>query len=341
MKRVLFFLSACNYLTVTQQTMIEHLAYRSAYQWVFNRGLIIFSALAVGLLCYLTLPSALAAEESTTDPAQNEPANTVDVDKEKEALIDPNQDQALEKTTATNSSQPSEQSSDTASQQAVEQPNDPAVPTATTQRRVAVVNIAVLMENSPRSQAIADKIKSEYFPQEQLLNKEREALRLFEEQLDAESTGLSTEERLKRSRDFRSRKRKYTRDYEDFRDRLSSARQRALALVRQDVLEAVDYVRTQAGVDIVLEDYVLASEEVDLTPKVLQYLQTLYQQATEPSDAVPTTKSTTATTEQAEDSATQSPIESINQGKQDEQPAQTTHTTDNKNQAVSGEEASP
>jgi len=149
----------------------------------------------------------------------------------------------------------------------------------TAQRQVAVVNIAVLMENSPRSQAIADRIKSEYFPQEQLLNKEREALRMLEEQLDAESTRLSDEERLKRSRDFRSRKRKYTRDYEDFRDRLSNARQKALELVRQDVLEAVDHVRTEAGIAIVLEDYVLASEDADLTPKVLSYLQTLYQQA--------------------------------------------------------------
>lgn len=151
----------------------------------------------------------------------------------------------------------------------------------TAQRQVAVVNIAVLMENSPRSQAIADRIKSEYFPQEQLLNKEREALRMLEEQLDAESTRLSDEERLKRSRDFRSRKRKYTRDYEDFRDRLSNARQKALELVRQDVLEAVDHVRIEAGIAIVLEDYVLASEEADLTPKVLSYLQTLYQQAAE------------------------------------------------------------
>jgi len=151
----------------------------------------------------------------------------------------------------------------------------------TAQRQVAVVNIAVLMENSPRSQAIADRIKSEYFPQEQLLNKEREALRMLEEQLDAESTRLSDEERLKRSRDFRSRKRKYTRDYEDFRDRLSNARQKALELVRQDVLEAVDHVRIEAGITIVLEDYVLASEEADLTPKVLSYLQTLYQQAAE------------------------------------------------------------
>lgn len=176
----------------------------------------------------------------------------------------------------------------------------------TVQRQVAVVNIAVLMENSPRSQAIADRIKSEYFPQEQLLNKEREALRMLEEQLDAESTRLSDEERLKRSRDFRSRKRKYTRDYEDFRDRLSNARQKALELVRQDVLEAVDHVRTEAGIAIVLEDYVLASEDADLTPKVLSYLQALYQQTADTTVPNETAEETTPSQASSVPSSTES-----------------------------------
>jgi Skp family chaperone for outer membrane proteins len=176
----------------------------------------------------------------------------------------------------------------------------------TVQRQVAVVNIAVLMENSPRSQAIADRIKSEYFPQEQLLNKEREALRMLEEQLDAESTRLSDEERLKRSRDFRSRKRKYTRDYEDFRDRLSNARQKALELVRQDVLEAVDHVRTEAGIAIVLEDYVLASEDADLTPKVLSYLQALYQQTADTTVPNESTEETTPSQASSVPSSTES-----------------------------------
>lgn len=176
----------------------------------------------------------------------------------------------------------------------------------TVQRQVAVVNIAVLMENSPRSQAIADRIKSEYFPQEQLLNKEREALRMLEEQLDAESTRLGDEERLKRSRDFRSRKRKYTRDYEDFRDRLSNARQKALELVRQDVLEAVDHVRTEAGIAIVLEDYVLASEDADLTPKVLSYLQALYQQTADTTVPNESTEETTPSQASSVPSSTES-----------------------------------
>lgn len=368
MKRVLFSLSACNHPKIIQATMTEQLAYHSAFKWTFgltfktfnqafNVSITTFLVVLFALLLNLIMPSVIAAEESSTNntkdeqsvKALNEAANqTHAVESES---ID-NNNHAPEQPTKPRDSQTPEQASETSPkilpQQDAEQASHPPVTTNTTnttaaiQRQVAVVNIAVLMENSPRSQAIADRIKGEYFPQEQLLNKEREALRLLEEQLDAESTGLSAEERLKRSRDFRSRKRKYTRDYEDFRDRLSSARQKALALVRQDVLEAVDHVRTKAGIDIVLEDYVLASEEVDLTPKVLQYLQTLYQQTTE--SAVPAPEPSTEAKPATPAVITE--IESTDSSKQEDKQQSTNsdakdvNNTNNKDNAASDKGAS-
>lgn len=148
---------------------------------------------------------------------------------------------------------------------------------ATAETKVAVVNISVLLENSPRSRLFSDQIKNKYLPIEQQLAQEKDALKAIEAALDNEAHTLSEEERLNRSRDFRNRSRKYNRDYEDFRDGLSNERQQALNTVRQEVMEAIDKVREQEKIDIVFNEYVSANKDVDLTPRVLAYLATLYQ----------------------------------------------------------------
>lgn len=150
--------------------------------------------------------------------------------------------------------------------------------------KVAVVNIPFLLENSPRSRLYGEQIQNKYLPIEQKLAKEEEALKSMEEALDKESHTLSNEERLNRSRDFRNRTRKYKREFEDFRDGLNSERQQALNTIKQEVMTAIDKVRDREHIDIVFDDYVFADKKVDLTPKVLEYLETLYQRQVDRSD---------------------------------------------------------
>jgi Skp family chaperone for outer membrane proteins len=143
--------------------------------------------------------------------------------------------------------------------------------------RLAVVEVSVLLAESPRAKALAKEIKNKYLQQEQLLKKEHEVLKRLESSLDRDSDRLSNVERIKQSRDFRKRKRQYTRDYETFRDQLNTARQEALITVRQEVLDAIDSVREKQQIDIVIENYISASDTVDITPDVIDYLNENYQ----------------------------------------------------------------
>ena len=144
--------------------------------------------------------------------------------------------------------------------------------------RLAVVKVAMLLDESPRAKALAKTIKNQYLQQEQVLKKEHEALKKLEASLDRNSDQLSNNERIKKSRDFRQRKRKYTRDYEVFRDQLNTERQDALVMVRQEVLDAITAVREAQKIDIVIENYISASNSVDITRDVIQYLNDNYQQ---------------------------------------------------------------
>jgi len=149
--------------------------------------------------------------------------------------------------------------------------------TAAAATRLAVVQVAVLLDESPRAKDLAKTIKNQYLQQEQVLKKEHEDLKQLEASLDRNSEQLSNSERIKKSREFRQRKRKYTRDYEVFRDQLNTERQDALVTVRQEVLDAITAVREQKKIDIVIENYIDASNDVDITADVIQYLKDNYQ----------------------------------------------------------------
>jgi len=150
-------------------------------------------------------------------------------------------------------------------------------PTAKIATRLAVVKVAMLLDESPRAKALAKTIKDQYLQQEQILKKEHDVLKQLEASLDRNSDQLSNSERIKKSRDFRQRKRKYTRDYEVFRDQLNTERQDALVMVRQEVLDAISAVREAQKIDIVIENYISASNSVDITHDVIQYLNDNYQ----------------------------------------------------------------
>ena len=145
--------------------------------------------------------------------------------------------------------------------------------------KVAVVDVAKLLEESPRAKNLGGEISKKYLPEKQALEKERKQLEKLEKQLDQEDEQLSREESLKRSRDYRERRRQYTRAYEAFRDQLNSAKQEALEIVKQEVFAAIDAVRAEKHIDIVIENYISADKKVDITPAVLQYLEANYQKS--------------------------------------------------------------
>jgi Skp family chaperone for outer membrane proteins len=153
--------------------------------------------------------------------------------------------------------------------------------------RLAVVKVSVLLDQSPRAKALAKSIKKHYLEREQVLKQEHEDLKKLEAQLDRRADKLSNAERIKNSREFRTRKRQYTREYELFRDQLNSERQEALIRVRQEVLDAITAVRKQYDIDIVIENYISADTAVDITADVIQYLEKHYQQEQNPSPSTP------------------------------------------------------
>ncbi len=138
---------------------------------------------------------------------------------------------------------------------------------------VGVVNVTYLMENAPQSEIASVKLKSKFSPQEKKLATDLDEINSLELELnEIKVAKKGVELQRQKERQLRSRKRLRSRSLQDFREELRFARDLALDEVQKEVFRAIDQVRIQEKIDIVLQDYISASKRVDITPAVLEYL---------------------------------------------------------------------
>lgn len=147
--------------------------------------------------------------------------------------------------------------------------------------RIAIVNVASLLENAPQSKAADAKLKLDFVPREQKLEADQKAIRQLEDELTARSEAgvLSESEKVQRQRELRDLQRKYTREMEDFREAVRSARDMAIDTLQAGIIQAIGEVREQEKIDIVLREsnYIVASDRIDITAKVMLHLEQKFQ----------------------------------------------------------------
>ncbi len=137
---------------------------------------------------------------------------------------------------------------------------------------IAVVNVRHLLQHAPQSEKASKALKQRFSSKELELDSKAEAIRKFEESIRQTEGQLSRSEIIEKERELRSRKRTQNRALEDYREELRLAKNTALDDVQKAVFEAIDVVRKTQKIDIVIQDFVSASERVDITKIVLSYL---------------------------------------------------------------------
>ena len=139
---------------------------------------------------------------------------------------------------------------------------------------VGVVNVTFLMKNAPQSDLASNRLKEKFLPQEKKLAEALEEINNLEGALEKLITLKNIDSDLKRQkhRELRARKRERGRSLQDFSEELRFARNAALDDVQKEVFSAIDDVRKQQNIDIIIQDYISANKQVDITPLVLEYL---------------------------------------------------------------------
>jgi outer membrane protein len=138
---------------------------------------------------------------------------------------------------------------------------------------IGVVNVPYLMEHAPQAELASAALKERFIPQEKKLADALDEINQLSADLD-KVTDLSTDKESirQKERELRTKKRARSRLLQDFREELRFARDSALDDVQRGVFSAIDHIREQNKLDIILQDYLSASQRVDVTPLVLKYL---------------------------------------------------------------------
>ena len=141
--------------------------------------------------------------------------------------------------------------------------------------RIAVVNLVKVLEQAPQAAAEGKRLENLYSGRETALAQEQLELQRAREALQTTADTLPEAERVQRERELRTLERDYSRRQEDLREEIRFAKDAALEKVQEQVEQAVEAVRAEGQIDIVFREsnYIVASSRVNLTDKVLAYLQ--------------------------------------------------------------------
>jgi outer membrane protein len=139
--------------------------------------------------------------------------------------------------------------------------------------RIAVVNLVKVLEQAPQAAAEGKRLESLFAARETALAQEQLELQRARETLQSTAEVLPEAQRVQRERELRTLERDYSRKQEDS----------ALEKVQEQVEQAVEAVRAEGQIDIVFREsnYIVASARVNLTDKVLAYLQQQFDSAKE------------------------------------------------------------
>lgn len=149
--------------------------------------------------------------------------------------------------------------------------------------RVAVVNLVKVLEQAPQAAAEGKRLEALFAARETALAQEQLELQRARETLQSTGDVLPEAQRVQRERELRTLERDYSRKQEDLREEIRFAKDAALEKVQEQVEQAVEAVRAEGQIDIVFREsnYIVASARVNLTDKVLAYLQQQFDSAKE------------------------------------------------------------
>ena len=144
---------------------------------------------------------------------------------------------------------------------------------ASAEVRVAYVNVAKLLQDSPQAAAASAKLEQDFAPREREIVATQKDIRQLEDRLLRDAAGITDIERSSLELEVRTRKRELKRQQDEFREDLSLRKNQELAAIQRLVIEAVQALARRDSYDLVLtEGVVFASGRVDITDKVLERL---------------------------------------------------------------------
>jgi outer membrane protein len=140
--------------------------------------------------------------------------------------------------------------------------------------KIGVVDYARLHEQSPQAKALQDSLKNEFGPRYQQLLAQDQALKTRADKLQKDGATMSQDQREKEEKTLRDAARDLERKKSEWQDDSNTRRNEEMnKLQRSLVGEVRDYAKAQNFDVVIAEGVIYATPAVDITPAILQALQ--------------------------------------------------------------------
>jgi outer membrane protein len=138
--------------------------------------------------------------------------------------------------------------------------------------KIGVVNMPVLIEQSPQTQALMAKLSEEFAPRQRDLAAMEQTLKTKQETYQRDASVMGTEERTNLEREIRDGQRDLQRAGEQMTEDFNIRRNEALGELQRTIVSRVQEYARNAGFDLVLYEAVYASDAINITADVLATL---------------------------------------------------------------------
>ncbi|MFP4182320.1 MAG: OmpH family outer membrane protein [Thiohalospira sp.] len=142
--------------------------------------------------------------------------------------------------------------------------------------RIAVVNVAKLFQEAPQAQEVNQRLEEEFGQRRQELGRQQEEIQEKQERLDSEGDLMSADQKASLEDEVRQGQQELARAQQSFEQDVNARRNEELGQVQRRIFEITEELAESEDYDVVLGDNVIyASDSVDITPQVLERLESL------------------------------------------------------------------
>jgi outer membrane protein len=144
--------------------------------------------------------------------------------------------------------------------------------------QIGVVNIGLLLQESPQAQAARESLEDEFAPRRREIVAMQTTLEEKNAAMQKDLEVMGPEERESAQRELRNDERAVVRAQNEFREDLDLRNNEAIGKIQADVLREIGAYAEAQGYDLILADgIVYASATVDVTEQILTKLQAAYE----------------------------------------------------------------
>lgn len=139
--------------------------------------------------------------------------------------------------------------------------------------KIGVVNAPRILEASPQADEARKKLQKEFAARDAKLVGAQKELKALEDRMQKDGAIMSETERGRVERDVMAKSRDLKRDTQEFQEDVNFRRNEEMAIIQQQIGEAIVGLAKEQGFDVVLgQGVAFASEKVDITEQVIARL---------------------------------------------------------------------